>query len=199
VRRLIAALLVATIGVGIGVAIDRTGTRTHPQVPLATRPIHPYVIPASKQCLQIEHSGESHPVPPPPATLLKSFTLSNILTLDPLGSRHFAGVSESSVWQQWLKTEDVQRLAHYRVFLARASDFTIIPNRVVWVILDRGTAGPFDASVPYPGPTSIPACVIYGNGETVYDAQTGKEYLSGGGGDMHPNPFSPKHANWWRL
>jgi hypothetical protein len=199
VRKLLAGLLALNLAAAIVVAADRSDHEAPPQVPLASPQHEQYVIPASGRCRRLEHSKVRHPRMPRPATLLKPFHL-ELDTYRPAGAVQSAAVSAASIWHSYTATRGTERLAHYRIFLARVRDHSTATVTLSWVVLVRDAAGTFTGSIPtLGGLLGVPACFIDGNDVGVYSARTGKLEISAGGGDVHPNPFGPKYASHWRL
>ena len=183
----IGVVALATLGVDIGVAVHRSGDSSSPATQRQTQSQH--ATPPS--CAEIRASKVVHPAEPHPATLLKTLRFPAFgITLRPAGHPQFLGASAVLVWHKWRADGVVERLADYRLFLARVTDRGMLQDRLSWVVLQRGVATP--------DPSASPSkCTINGNELDLYDAKTGQAEAVAAGADT-PNPFSPKFASWWR-
>jgi hypothetical protein len=187
-RTVIAVVALATIGVDIGVAVDRSGDSS--SSPATQQQQQSRQTPAPT-CAEIKASKVKHPAAPHPATLLKPLRFPAFgITLRPAGHVQFLGASPGLVWHKWRADGVVERLAHYRLFLARVTDRGMLSDQLSWVVLQRGVATPDPAASPS-------KCTINGNELDLYDAQTGQAEAVAAGADA-PDPFSREFASWWR-
>jgi len=189
-RTAIAAVALATVGVDIGVAVSRSGDSSSPPLSHRQLILGPHSAPTAP-CAQIKASKVAHPPTPSPATLLKPLHFPAFgITLRPSGNPGFVGASAGLIWHKWRADGVVERLASYRVFLARVTDRGALNDQLSWVVLQRGVATP--------DPLAPSKCTINGNELDIYDAMTGKPEAVAAGAAT-PDPFSKAYDSWWRL
>jgi hypothetical protein len=196
VRKILPALLALNLAAGIGIAVNRSGD--HPGTNVYTWPPGTFErLTGPTSCIRAMHSAVRGMPAPPVATLLKPMRFDHHWQLLPVLDASQAVISRIRAWR--VAHARKETLAQYRLFLARVTDDAGDHNKLTWVLLENGLAGPswrWPMRLPHMPINALPACRINPTEIITVDARTGQRGLSGG---FPGNPFGPQYASSWRL